>query len=454
MEKNSKKMKNVNQKNASFERQNGLVAGIDIGASSIFVCIGLLNSEQKVREFPTFTSDLLAAIAWLKEHNITSAAMESTGVYWIPIYDMLAQADIKPVLVNAHHLKVVPGRKTDVKDCQWIQQLHSYGLLNNSFRPDDTGVKLRTYVRQRSHLVEDASRQIQLVHKTLAQMNIQLHQVLSNVAGVTGMSIVRAIIGGERNPLALAQLRDSRCQRNEAEVAKALEGNFRAELIFSLKQAIEAYDFYQRQIEACDHEIKRMLDDQNEPEDDSFENENLKEYQRKNKSAYHFDVTTNLNDLLGTNLTEIPGVDGNTAMKIIAEIGTDMSHWPTAKHFASWLGLCPGNKISGGKILSSKTKPCANKAAQALRLAANATQRTKSAIGAFFRKIKIRKSAMQAITATAHKIAVIMYNMIKNRQSFKDIGQEAYERIHKERSVKNLKRRAKEMGFELIEVAA
>lgn len=343
MAKHSKKMKTVNQKPANFERQNRLVAGIDIGASSIYVCIGLPDGRQVVREYST------------------------------------------------------------------------------------------------------------------AQMNIQLNQVLSNITGVTGMSIIRAIVGGERNPLVLAQLRDARCQNDEETVAKALEGNFRPELVFSLKQAIEAFDFYQKQIEACDYEIQRMLNDQNKPGNNLSKDENAEkevDYHRKNKSAYHFDVVEHLNGLLGVDLTEIPGIDGNTVMKIVAEIGTNMSHWPTEKHFASWLGLCPGNKISGGKILSSKTKPTANKAAQALRMAANATQKTKSAIGAFFRKIKARKGVIKAITATAHKIAVIIYSMIKNRQTFKDIGQEEYEQRHKERSMKNLKRRAKEMGFELVEIIA
>ena len=457
MTKHSKKMNIVNNKSANFERQNRLVAGIDIGASSIFVCVGLSDGGQRVQEFSTFTKDLKAAIAWLKEHNIDSVAMESTGVYWIPVYDLIAQAGIEPVLVNAHHLKTVPGRKTDVKDCQWIQQLHSYGLLNGSFRPDDAGVIFRTYVRQRSNLVETASRQIQLMHKALIQMNIQLHQVLSNVAGVTGMSIIRAIISGEQNPHILACLRDARCQHNEEEVAKALEGNFRKELVFSLQQAVEAYDFFQKQIEACENELKTILDDwndKNKPNNNQSDDESEKKtanYQPKNKSAYNFDVATQMHNQLGVDLTDIPGIDGSTVMKIVAEIGTDMSAWPTEKHFASWLGLCPGNKISGGKILSGKTKPCANKAAQALRIAANATQRTATALGAFFRRMKSRKGPMNAITATAHKIAIIIYSMIKNKQSFKDIGQDSYEQKYQERVVKNLKRKAKELGYELVE---
>lgn len=456
MTKHSKKMKIVNHKATNLERKNGLVAGIDIGASSIFVCVGLSDGGQKVREFSTFTIDLNAAIAWLKEHNIISVAMESTGVYWIPVYDMIAQAGIEPVLVNAHHLKTVPGRKTDVKDCQWIQQLHSYGLLKGSFRPDDAGVIFRTYVRQRSNLVESAARQMQHMHKALIQMNIQLHQVLSNISGVTGMAIIRAIINGEQNPYVLAKLRDARCHRNEEEVAKALEGNFRKELVFVLQQAVEAYDFYHEQIKVCEQKLKTILDDwsdNNKPDNNQSDDENEKKidcYRPKNKSAYNFDVATRMNNQLGVDLTEIPGIDSNTAMKIIAEIGTDMSRWPTEKHFASWLGLCPGNKISGGKILSGKTKACANKAAQAMRIAANATQKTQTAIGAFFRRIKSRKGPMKAITAAAHKIAITIYSMIKNKQSFKDIGHDAYERNYQERVVKNLKRKAKEMGYELI----
>lgn len=444
-------MKKNTTKSKTLNHINWNVAGIDIGASSIFVCIETKNKLKEVREFSTFTEDLRNMAMWLKENKIKSAAMESTGVYWIPVFDILAENKINPMLVNAHHIKNVPGRKTDVKDCEWIQQLHSYGLLNGSFRPDHETVQLRAYVRQRTKLIEMSSMQINLMHKVLAQMNVQLHQVISDVTGSTGMNIIKAIINGERNPSNLAKLRNFRCHEPEERIAKALEGNFKAELIFQLKQTVETYDFLQLKIIECEREISLKLNFFN-PQDKDISNKDKQK--KKSKNSFSFDIKQDLIKIAGIDITEVPGISENTAIKFFAEVGTDMSKWRTSKHFASWLGLCPNNKISGGKILSSKSKPSANRAAHALRFAANALHKSKTALGSFFRKKRIGLGTPKAITATAHKLAIILYNMLNKKTSFKDIGQEAYEQKYKERKLAALQKNAKAMGFELVPVSA
>ena len=442
---------------------NPRVAGIDIGAASVFVCIGFADGHQEVHEYPTFTEDLKNMLLWIQQNGIQSVAMESTGVYWIPVYDILAQGGIKVTLANAYHLKTVPGRKTDVKDCQWIQQLHAYGLLRGSFRPDDEGVVLRGYVRQRSRLFELASQQVQLMHKALVQMNLQLNHVVSDITGSTGMKIIRAIVSGERIPSTLARLRNYRCKKDETEIAKALDGNYRQEHLLALKHALEAFDFFYLQALECEKAIEQMLNKWEEgraktegPQDrgsPGHVNKNGRGLQKKtdyNHSPYCFEAESTLQRILGVNLMEIPGLDVNGVIKILAEIGLDMSKWPSVKSFASWLGLSPGNKISGGKILSGRTKPSANRAAQALRLAANVLYRSKTALGAYFRRMRARLGAPKAVTAAAHKLARILYTMLKERKSFLEVGQEAYEQAYKERQLYSLKKRAQELGFNLV----
>jgi len=458
MKKDTKK--NTNEQGLSVI--NEATAGIDIGASSVHVC-----ARGRVREYSTFTNDLRAMSKWLKELKITSVAMESTGVYWIPVYDILEQDGFKALLVNAHHLKTVSGRKTDVKDCQWIQKLHSFGLLNGSFRPEGDYLVLRNYVRHRSKLFQLASAQVQLMHKALTQMNIRLGLVVSDITGQTGINIIRAIIAGERNPNTLAKMRSNQNKSTEEEIVKALEGNYREELIFELKQSLEAYDFFHTQILKCEQAIKTVIDklercDVQQPNvenDDNFpkKGKNGRGLQKKtnyNKSPYHFDMVSDLQEILGVDLTKIPGLGVNIILKLISEIGTDMSRWPTAKHFVSWLGLCPGNKISGGKILSSKTKPTANKAAQAFRLAAQTLYKSSTALGAFFRKMRGKFGGPKAITATAHKIARILYAMLKNRVPFEEMDQAEYERQREKRAFEFLKRKASDLGFALIEKTA
>lgn len=459
MKKNTKSSKTTP---APLSLLNPKCAGIDVGASELFVCIAKNSSEQEVRSFPTFTADLKGMINWLKNSGVKSVAMESTGVYWIVPYEMLEEAGFEVLLVNARFFKSVPGRKTDVQDCQWIQQLHSYGLLRGSFRPSKDIVELRAYVRQRSRLFESAATQVRLMHKALTQMNIQLNHVISDITGVTGMNIIQAILQGTRDPKALADLSVGGCRKNIDVIAKALEGNFRKEHLFALEQAHEAYEFFHRQIRECEKAIEMILlsmqrelppslpssGDERNPISPSS-----KKCARKtqaNRSPYCFNASVAIKKITVADLTTIPGIDANTAMKILSEIGTDTSQWANAKAFTSWLGLCPGNKISGGKILSSKTKPSDNRAARALRMAAASLYRSKTAIGAFFRRMRSRLGAPKAITAAAHKLARILYRMLTNGENYRELGENYYEQQYQARVVANLTKRAEEFGFILV----
>jgi transposase len=411
-----------------LEHINRYAAGIDIGSRSHFVAV----PEGTVREFSTFTADLEKLAEWLISCKITTVAMESTGVYWIPVFEVLESRGIEVKLVNARHVKNVPGRKSDVLDCQWLQQLHTYGLLQGAFRPADEVCTLRAYVRQRGTLVRSAASYIQRMQKALTQMNLQLHNVVTDITGATGMRIIKAILNGERNPDALAVMRDSRCKNSTATIARSLKGNYRPEHLFSLKQAVELYEFHQIKIADCDRQILEQLK--------SFDDS-------PNNTA---DVGDALTRMSGVDLTNIDGIDTNTALKIISEIGMDMSRWKSSKHFASWLGLSPGAKISGGKVLGSATKPVANKAAAALRMAAFTLFNSKSALGAYLRRQRARLGAPKAITATAHKLARLVYAMLSNGSAYVDAGQEYYEQRYRSRVIQNLKRKAQELGFELV----
>lgn len=421
---------------------NAYAAGIDIGSKSHFVAVPEGVDSEPIREFSTFTDDLERLADWLIACGITTVAMESTGIYWIPVFEILDSRGLEVRLVNARHVKNVPGRKSDVLDCQWLQQLHTYGLLRGAFRPADQVCALRAYVRQRGTLVRISASHIQHMQKALAQMNLQLHNVVSDVTGMTGMRIIKAILAGERNPKTLAKLRDKRCKNDEETIARSLHGNYRPEHLFSLKQAVELHEFYQAKIADCDRQILEQL--------------KLFDAAESGQNGSSGKAPTSLEEALlqmsGVDLASIDGIDTNTALKIIAEIGTDMSRWKTDKHFASWLGLCPGAKISGGKVLSSATKRIANRAAVALRMAAFSLIRSKSALGAYIRRQRARLGASKAITATAHKLARLVYSMLKNGTAYIDVGQQYYEERYRSRVVQNLKRKAQELGFELIAV--
>ena len=353
------------------------------------------------------------------------------------------------MLVDPRRIKNVPGRKTDVRDCQWLQQLHTYGLLSGAFRPDGEVRRLRSYLRQRAMLVEYASRHVQHMQKALTQMNVKLHHVIRDITGKTGMDIMEAMVGGERDSRKLARLRDRRIKADEKTIAKSLQGHWREEHIFELAQALELYRFYQDKIAECDREVEAQLE--------RFEDHShgdppaAKSGRRRSKgNAPRFDVWTHLYRMTGVDLTRIDGVDGFTALKVISEIGTDMTKWPSAKHFASWLGLSPNNRITGGKVISSKTKPSASRAAAALRLAANALHRSDSALGAFLRRKKAQLGAPKAITATAHKLARLIYTMLRDGEEYVDAGAEYYEKQYQDRALRAAKRRAAQLGYQLV----
>ena len=431
---------------------NTMAAGIDIGSASHFVAVPEGCVTESVREFKSFTADLYELAAWLKECKVTTVAMESTGVYWIPLYDLLEQEGFDVKLVDARHVKNVSGRKTDVMDCQWLQQLHTYGLLQGAFRPDEQICELRAYLRQRSMLIQHMAQNIQHMQKSLSQMNIQLHNVISDITGETGMNIVRAIVAGERDSAILADYRHNNCKNTLETIKKSLEGNYRNEHIFTLKQALELYDIYQDKIKACDLEIEKKLSNfESKLEKDKKNNKSeVKKSHSKNKLS--FDASSHLIRITGVDLTAIPGIEASTAVKIISEIGLDLTRWKSSKQFASWLGLCPGNKISGGKILSSKTKRTGNYASSILRMAASTLHRSNTALGAFFRRMKSRLGTPKAITAVAHKLAIIIFNMLKNGTEYIESGQDYYEEQYKDRILKNLRNKAKSLGFELVSV--
>ena len=373
-------------KPAGLPQLNLNAAGIDVGATSHFVAVPADRAEPPVREFEAFTADLYRLADWLAQCGVETVVMESTGVYWIPLFGVLEERDFQVMLVDPRHIKNVPGRKTDVLDCQWLQQLHTYGLLSGAFRPDEDIRRLRSYLRQRAMLVEYASQHVQHMQKALTQMNVKLQNVIRDITGKTGMDIIEAIVRGERSPRRLAQLRDPRIKSDEKTIAKSLRGHWREEHIFELSQALALYRMYQDKIAECDREIEAQLERFEDRSDGEPPAPNGKK--RNQKNAPRFDVQGQLYRMTGVDLTRIDGVDGFTALKVVSEVGADMTKWPSAKHFASWLGLSPNNRITGGRVMSSKTKPSANRAAAALRLVANALHRSGSALGAFLRRKK------------------------------------------------------------------
>jgi transposase len=430
---------------------NKMAAGIDIGSKSHFVAIPEGISGDCVRAFQSFTSDLHALADWLEDSGIETVAMESTGVYWIPLYELLESRGFEVLLVDARHVKNVSGRKTDVLDCQWLQQLHTYGLLSSAFRPAKEICTLRVYLRQRSMLIQRKASHVQHMQKALDQMNLQLHNVISDITGETGMNIIRAIASGIQDPKLLACYRNYRCKNSLEVIEKSLTGSYSEEHIFTLKQALFLYDAYQNQVDECDGKIELCLSRFEYCKGNIMKKMPSKSRTAKDKNAPLFDLPNYLKQITGIDLTAIPGIEAYSALKIISEIGLDMSRWKTSKAFASWLGLCPGNKVSGGKRQSGKTKRTANYAASTLRVAAGTLHRSQSSLGAFLRRLKSRMGSPKAITATAHKLAVIIYNMLKNKQEYIKTDQNYYEKKFRERLIKSLSVRAKSLGFDLIE---
>jgi transposase len=406
------------------------------------------RDEQPVREFASFTAELARLADWLTECGVDTVAMESTGVYWIALFELLDARGFKVLLVNARHVKNVSGRKSDVLDCQWLQQLMSYGLLRGAFRPADGVCALRALSRQRAMLLRSQSRHVQHMQKALAQMNIQLANVISDVVGETGQKILRAIVAGERDGRALAQMKNARIHASAEQIAKSLQGSWRAEHLFALKQALDAFDFCATQLAQCDAEIEAQLRRLH-----AHDGEPAKGKKRgRARNAPKFDLRTLLFQMCGVDLTRIDGIDVTTALVVVSEVGADMSRFPSDKHFASWLGLCPGTKITGGKLMSGKTKRCANRAAQALRLAAAALRSSQSALGAYFRRLCSRMDKPKAITAAAHKLARLIYAMLTKGEEYTDQGQDYYEERYRQRVLLNLSRRAQQLGMKVVAI--
>jgi len=377
---------------------------------------------------------------------VDTVAMESTGVYWIPLYELLESRGFTVLLVNARHVKNVSGRKSDVLDCQWLQQLMSFGLLRGAFRPADQVCVLRSLSRQRTMLLRSQGRFVQHMQKVLTQMNIQLANVISDVVGETGQKILRAIVAGERDGLALARLKNSRIRASEDEIAKSLQGSWRSEHLFALKQALDAFDFCGTQLAECDAQVQAQLQALHVREDEPAKGKK----RGRARNAPKFDLRTQLFQMCGVDLTRIDGIDVTTARVVVSEGGADMGKFPSDKHFASWLGLCPGTKITGGKVMSGKTKRCANRAAQALRLAAAALRSSQSALGAYYRRMCARMDKPKAVTAAAHKLARLIYAMLTHGQEYTDRGQEYFEERYRQRVLHNLAQKAKAMGMQLI----
>jgi transposase len=423
--------------------------GLDIGASEIWACVPADRDEETVRCFKTFTPDLQALTDWLSDCGITTVAMESTGIYWIAIYEMLESRGMTVCLVNAQATRQVSGRKSDVLDCQWIQQLHTYGLLAASFRPPADICVLRSYVRQREALLQQRAREIQHMQKALHLMNLKLTSVITDLTGLTGMQIIRTILAGERDPVVLARFRDPRCKSSEVEIAKALTGNYQPEHLFALRQAVEGLDFYTGQLVACDAEIEAHYA-VFQPQVDLLEQPLPAEKRRHRPNHPNYDLRTHLYVIAGVDLTAVHGIDVLLAQDILAEVGTDMSKWKTEKHFASWLGLAPNNKSSAGKVFSRHTRSTSNRAATAFRLAAQAASHSQSSLGAFYRRIKAKHGAPVAIPATAHKIARIVYHMLKERTPYRDPGLTAYLDQQRQRALRSLHRLAHKLGFQVV----
>jgi transposase len=440
---------------------NPQAAGIDVHAAEHWVAVPPVPAPvpaadhppklpPHVRRFGTCTADLELLADWLHSCGITTVAMESTGVYWIPLFELLERRGFQVCLVDPRQSKRAPGRpKTDYLDCQWLQRLHSYGLLSASFRPNDEVVVLRSYLRQRQMLIEYTAQHIQHMQKALEQMNVKLTEVVSDVTGVTGMTIIKAIVRGQRDPLELAKYRNDKCKRTEAEIARALYGNWRDEHLFALEQAVELYEFYQRQVRACDLKLSAYLGRFADQRGGQKLPPKARQRKRRNNTPT-FDVRNALYRMSGQDLTVIEGIDESTALVILSEIGADMSKFPTVKQFVSWLGLCPQHQGSAGKIRSRRVRRGSNRAARALRLAAQGCHRAKNALGAFYRRIQARAGGGKAVVATARKIAERVYRVLKYGAEYVRQEMAAYEEAYRLRLLKGLARKATELGYQLV----
>lgn len=446
---------------------NPHAAGADIGAREIYVAVPPALTAEPVRCFPTFTENLRELVAWLQAFGIKTVAMEATSVYWIPLAELLEEAGIEVCLVNPRHVKNVPGRKTDVMDCQWLQYLHSVGLLRGAFRPAAEVRAVRALWRQRDAWVSHSSWHIQHMHKALDQMNLQVHHVLTDITGQTGTAMVEAILKGERDPAVLAKHRDPRVKASEATLVKALTGDYRSEHLFCLGQAFAGYQFVGQQIAEIDAELKRRLEELTpaqpvvaaacEPANAAQAEDAgpaKKKTKKAGKLAPKFDARSLLERLFGVDLCTVPAISAVTTQTLWSELGGDLSAFPTAKHFTSWLGLCCDNRISGGKLLSTHTRPTANRVARALRMAAQSLHHAKNELGDYYRRMRAKLGGAAAITAAAHKLARIIYAMVTTKQAYRAELHDSASDLHRARTLARLKAKAKDLGFHLVPTPA
>jgi transposase len=430
-------------------------AGIDVGNGAHYVAVRPDRDPEPVRRFECFTADLHRLADWLKSCGVKTVAMQSTGVYWIPLYEVLEERGFHVYLVNARHTKNLPGRKSDVQESQWLLKLHTYGLLNNSFQPPAAIRVLRTYWRQRAEHVRGAAMCVQRMQKALTQMNVQLANVISDVSGLTGQTILRAIVAGERDPVKLAGLSHPGIQASREEVAKSLEGNWRPELLFVLQQEVEMYDTYQLRINECDHQLQKHLASFSEIVlSPAPQAEPKRKRTKPAMNAPRFELRSELQRITGVDLTRIDGIDVMVAQTLVSEIGLDMSRWKTEAHFASWLGLCPDNRTSGDKVLKRSTRRVINRAATALRMAAVTLMRSRTYLGAQYRRLRTKLGAPKAITAMAHRLARLVYRMLKYGQQYVDKGAEYYEQRYRNQQIESLRKRAARFGFQITQAQA
>jgi len=448
-------MRQIQSEDLSLEVVHPHAAGIDIGNESHYVAVPPTRDSQPVRHFGCTTVELKALAEWLKQCGIRTVAMQSTGVYWIAVYDILETAGLDVYLVNARDTKNLPGRKSDVQESQWLMKLHTYGLLRNSFRPSQEIRTMRTYWRQRNDLIRAAVSHIQRIQKALTQMNIQLGNVLSDVSGVTGQAILKAILAGERDPHQLAALRDPRVKASEEQIARYLEGNWQEDLLFVLKQEQEAYEFCQQQMAECDRQLQQYL----QQREDRSQGASLPQEMRKGRLVRKkgnkpgFALRAELFRITGTDLTQVDGIDVVTAATILSEAGWDMSKWEDEHHFVSWLRLCPDNRISGNKVLGKGRLPTNNRASIALRMAASTLRLSNTYLGAQFRRFRTKLGAPVAIKAMAAKLARLVYRMLRYGMKYVDQGAKIYEAQHRQRQIGQLKWNAAKLGFRVVEAA-
>ncbi|MBI3170625.1 MAG: IS110 family transposase [Chloroflexi bacterium] len=437
-----------------LSKVNQNAAGVDIGATEIVACVSGGEEVQLVKAFGNYTVDLQSIAKWFHEHKIKTVAMESTGVYWIPLFEELERQGFECLLISSRSLRKVAGQKTDVEDAQWIQTLHSYGLLKGSFRPEGDLVALRTLLRHRSQLVEHRSPHIQHMQKALLQMNVQLSQAVTDVTGMTGQKIIRAIVAGIRDPEQLATLRDPGCKHSEEEIAKALTGTWREEHLYVLKQSLELYDFYTEKVEACDEEINRRYG-MTRPDWKGGELPVAPDKKRnshsKNAPKEAREIREHLYRINGVDLSLVDGMGVSLAQTVTMEVGSNVGEkFPSEKHFCAWLGLAPKHDISGGKVLSNRTLKTRNRAGQALRMAANSVKKADCPFGVLYRRLRSRLGPAQATVATAHAIARVVYKMLKYKVEYDPLSVNEYQKQYEEQQVKYMRKRAAKFGYQLI----